>query len=362
LKKHDPTTVHGRPFPALAIVVALATWVAPGPALAQSGDLPVTTVVAGGVPAAVDSARILVREAARQGVGIGVAVMRAGEAVWVEGVGWADDGETPVDPTGTRFRIYSVAKPMTAVAAGRLMERRALDPNASVRSYVPAFPAHDPPITTMQLATHTSGIRHYAGVAEAASTRHCQAVADALPIFADDPLVHDPGASETYSSWGYVLLSAVIEAVADTGFVAAMDKLVFGPAGMEGITLDDPTTEVPGRARFYTETDGSVNPADAVDNTCKWGAGGFVATAWDVAAFGAAMIDGSLLSEQTLELFFRGRDTYQAQGVGTGGAAFLVVDRAHDLVVALTANAIGERAGPAAQYAFNEIHRLFATP
>lgn len=346
---------------ALLIVTIVAA-----PAFAQETpgagtERPVTTVVAPDPGPVLDSARVLVRAAAREGVGLGVAVIQAGEAVWVEGIGWADrKAGAVVDPTGTRFRIYSVAKPMTAVAAGRLMESRALNPNAPIRTYVPSFPAHDPPITAMQLATHTSGIRHYADEAEARSRRHCETVADALPIFADDPLVHPPGEGESYSSWGFVLLSAGIEGVTDTAFVAAMDALLFRPAGMEGVALDDPTVPVPGRAAFYHETEGRISPAPPVDNTCKWGAGGFVATPYDVAAFGAAMLDGSLLSDRTLTLFFRGGDTYSAQGVGAGGTAFLMVDRANDLVVALVANTAGERAAAAAQAAFTAVHRLFA--
>lgn len=342
-------------FAAVSVAAAVAS-----PASGQ--EVPITTVVSSdAADAVIDSARQVLRAAALQGVGIGVAVIEHGEAVWVEGIGWADrESRSAVDPTGTRFRIYSVAKPMTAAAAGRLMERRALDPNAPVQTYVPDFPSHDTPITTMQLATHTAGIRHYADDAEARGTRHCETVADALPIFAGDPLVHAPGTAEAYSSWGYVLLSAVIAGAADTDFVSAMDALVFGPAGMAGVAVDDPTVEVADRARSYTETGGVIEPAPAADNTCKWGAGGFVATAYDVAAFGAAMLDGTLLSDPTLELFFRGSDTYGAQGVGGGGVAFLHVDRSTGLSVAVVGNAVGETAGPAAQSAFNEIVERFS--
>lgn len=343
----------------------LLLWAAPAatqePDAARPPTAPVNTVVgAEAAGPAIDAARAAVVRAAERGAGVGVAVIEGGEAVWVEGVGWSSlDTRTPVDPTGTRFRIYSVAKPMTAVAVGRLMERGALDPSADVRQYVPELPDHGP-ITSMQLATHTSGIRHYADQAEATSTRHCEGVADALPIFVDDPLVHAPGAGETYSSWGYVLLSAVVEGVADTGFVAAMEELLFDPVGMEGMAVDDPTVAVPGRATFYAETDGAIEPAAPVDNTCKWGAGAFVATPYDVAAFGASMLGDELLSPRTIELFFRGQDVYRAQGVGTGGVAFLVVDRARDLVVALVANTAGETAGPAAQEALGEVYRVFA--
>ena len=264
-----------------------------------------------------------------------MAVYRDGKPVWVEGLGYADRASRlPVDPERTRFRIYSVAKAMTATAGARLMERGTLDPQAPVQRYVPSFPEKAAPITAMQLATHTSGIRHYADEAEANGTMHCATIEDALRIFEDDPLVHAPGASETYSSWGYVLLSGVIAGAAHMPFTSAMRRLVFDPAGMDAIAIDDPGTAMPMRATFYEETGGVLRPARPVDNTCKWGAGAFVTTADDVARFGAAMLDGTLLSPRSLQLFLRGGDTYNVQGVGVGGTAFLRIDAPADLAIA----------------------------
>lgn len=187
-------------------------------------------------------------------MGLAVAVFHAGEPVWIEGIGYVyRETARPVDPERTRFRIYSVTKWMTAAAAARLMEEGHLDPSAPIQTYLPDYPPHDPPITTMELATHTSGIRHYADDAEARSRQHCETVDEPLPIFENDPLVHPPGAGETYSSWGYVALSAVIAGATGTSFVSAINGLVFRPVGMTGMALDDPTHPVPDRASFYEE-------------------------------------------------------------------------------------------------------------
>lgn len=99
------------------------------------------------------------------------------------------------------------------------------------------------PITLLQLATHMSGIRHYADESEARSRQHCSSVAEALKIFADDPLVHPPGASETYSSWSYVLLSAVLEGAPSKGYEQAMADLVFDPLGLSSPLIDDPSEQ-----------------------------------------------------------------------------------------------------------------------
>lgn len=329
----------------------------------SEAEPPVTTVIASPAWAVeVDSARALARGAIRAGTaGMAVAVFHEREPVWIEGFGYADvTGRRLVEPDRTRFRIYSVAKPMTAVAAARLMERGGLNPDAPIGEYVEAWPSRETPITAMHLANHTSGIRHYADEAEARSTRRCTAVEDALPIFAPDELLHEPGARESYSSWGYVLLSAVVESAAGISFMSAMERLVFEPAEMASPTLDDPMTDVDHRASVYEESGGRPATARAVDNTCKWGAGGLLATAPDVARFGAAMLGGALISPPTLQLFLRGTDVYRAQGVGVGGTAFLVLDQANALSIAVLTNTSGERASPAAQRTAETIHAVFS--
>ena len=315
-----------------------------------------------GLDEEIAQAREILSTLAEQAAGLSVAVAQEDGVVWSEAYGYSDlEQRRPATPA-TRFRLYSLSKPMTAAAAARLLEKGRLDPDAAVQQYVPGFPEKDAPITPMQMAMHTSGIRHYADEAEARSQRHCATVAEALDLFADDPLVHPPGSGETYSSWGYVLLSAVLEGAAQQPYAQAMHDLLFRPLGVGAFVIDDPTQEVPGRARFYRETaPGRFSLAEAVDNTCKWGAGAWLGTAEEVAQVGLGLVNESLLQPRTQQLFLRGQPTYSAQGLGTGGMAFLVVDDAQDLSIALLSNAAGDTLGPAMQEAVNQLHDLFAS-
>lgn len=347
--------------PSGPILLTLAlTMLLAGPARAGGG--PSASASPQGTDEAVAAADALLRRLAAEAVGLSVAVAAETGVIWSAAYGDADrEAGEPVTPD-TRMRLYSIAKPMTAVAAARLMERGALDPAAPVQTYVPAFPDKGAPITTLQLAEHTSGIRHYADDAEARGRRHCESVAEALTIFAGDPLVHAPGEKRTYSSWGYVLLSAVLEGVTGQGYESAMGELVFAPAGLGSLAIDDPGVEVPGRARFYRETaPGAFAAAEPVDNTCKWGAGAWVGTAGDVARFGVAMFDGTLLQPRTAQMFLRGEPVYRAQGWSAGGMAFLIADDEHGLAVALLSNAAGETLGPRLQEVAGRIHTLFTT-
>lgn len=310
----------------------------------------------------VAQARAILRPLAEQAVGFSIAVAQDDRIVWTEAYGYRDLEESLPATPATHFRLYSLAKPMTAAAAARLLEAGRLDPNAPIQRYVPEFPDKGTPITPMQLATHSSGIRHYSGEAEARSSRHCESVADALEIFAADPLVHAPGTGETYSSWGYVLLSAALEGATEQSFEEAMEDLVFQPVGLNSFMLDDPSEAIPNRTRFYQEAaPGVFVSASEVDNTCKWGAGAWLGTAMEVAQFGLALVDESFLSPRTQQLFLRGQPIYRAQGVGVGGTAFLTVNDTQNLSVALLSNASGEAIGPVLQDAVGQLEEVFAT-
>jgi len=329
---------------------------------AATTDAPVRTVVAAeAYGSAIDSVRSLLRPIAERGAGIALAVHRGRSALWVEGLGNADEaGRRPVDPELTLFRVYSLTKAMTAAAGARLMETGRLDPAAPVQRYLPSFPVKNRPVTAMGLANHEAGIRHYRA-GEARSLVPCATVLDALPIFADDPLVPlDPGA-EAYSSWGYVLLSAVLEVAAGEPFPELMDHLVLDPAAMSRTRLDAPETPAD-LATPLVETVAGVVPEEAVDNRCKWGAGAYLATAPDLARFGVALFDGTLLGPQAAALFLQGGDVYRAQGVGAGGTAFMLSHAPSGTSLVLLGNVSGQTIGPALQSAFEVMVDLFLTP
>jgi len=319
--------------------------------------------------AEVDSARRLLRELAHGGAGLAVGVSVGGRVVWLEGLGYADlEARRPVDPRTTRFQVYSVSKGLTTLAAASLVEDGRLDLGAPVRSYLPGFPDKGAPITPAELLAHTSGIRHYSNAVEASSRRHCDVVADAVPIFEDDPLVHPPGAARTYSSWGYVLLSRVLEAAADEPFRELVRRRILEPSGAALTVIDDPDARIPGRATFYSvPTGGGPEPTPEVDNTCKWGAGAYLSTARDLVAVYRALLGGDLLAPHTLRsMVLRGaepdslgRQILEISGWGEGAAAFTAADLDTGVVVVLLSNAIGPDYGPRVQRAFGRLRTIF---
>lgn len=273
--------------------------------------------------------------------GVSIAVAVDGELAWAEAIGWADLRErVPLTPR-TRFRIGGVSQPITAAAVGLLHQRGLVDLDAPVQEYLPSFPEKSWPVTTRQLMGHVAGLGHYGG-GEAAqinpddelpiARRSCTVAADALDLFAGDALRFEPGTSFRYSSYGWVLVSAVVEAAADEPFLDFMAREVFAPLGMQDTMLDAPGGPlgrhghtVPGRAGLYfpsfaMRTRFGLQDAPNIDHTCLQGADGFVSTPSDLVRLGLAMSRDDLLQADTLELLqTEGRlESGEATGYGLG--------------------------------------------
>ena len=221
----------------------------------------------------------------------------------------------PVTPQ-TRFRIASISKPMTAVAVAQLVAAGRLDVDAPVQTYVPAFPDKRWTVTTRQLGAHLGGIRHYRGE-EFRMARRFETVGDAITVFAADTLLHAPGSAYQYSSYGWNLISAVVEGASGEPFLDYMDRHVFGPLQMTATVPDWNHLVIEARARPYIRTPGGFANAPYVDNSVKWAGGGFLSTTEDLLKLGAYVLSDTL-SASSRALLFTEQETTAGEGVDYG--------------------------------------------
>ncbi|MCS7315484.1 MAG: serine hydrolase domain-containing protein [Bryobacterales bacterium] len=250
---------------------------------------------------------------------VSVAVADRFRLLWSGAFGLADIENNVRATTGTVFRLGSISKPITAVAALQLAEQGKLDLDAPVQRYVPSFPEKPWPITPRHLLGHLSGIRHYRGPEELLSTRHYYDLVEPLKIFADDPLEFEPGTGFRYTTYGYNLLGAVVEAAAGMRFMDYLKSHVFEPAGVERIQADDVHRIIPNRARGYRRTAaGIIENCALADTSNKIPGGGMVATAEDLVRFSLALLEGRLLKKQTLQEMFTSQRTRNGKPTGYG--------------------------------------------
>ncbi|HMQ61585.1 MAG TPA: serine hydrolase domain-containing protein [Flavilitoribacter sp.] len=294
--------------------------------------------------------------------GISITILRNGKTLWSEGFGFADlENQSPVIPGKTMFRIGSVSKPFSAAALALLYEAGKVDLDAEVQTYVPYFSRKKYPVTVRQVAGHIAGIRHYRGQEFLSADRY-PSVKESLSIFGGDTLLFEPGTKYSYSSYGWNLISAVIEGASGEDFLTYMQREVFDRLGMDHTSPDFNDSIIVGRTRYYAVNDkGNLVNAPYVDNSYKWAGGGFIATSDDVARFADAHMNPGFLKPSTLETWIQsqhlkdgsatnygigwgsgkdsdGRPWFGHTGGSVGGITMMRVYPAEKLVIAILSN------------------------
>jgi CubicO group peptidase (beta-lactamase class C family) len=193
-----------------------------------------------------ESGALLARYVAdRKVAGAVAAVARRGRLAWLEAVG-RQDLETRAPMTERSiFRIYSMTKSVTAVAAMILHDEGRFRLDDPVSKFLPEFasvvvrttdgatrrPSRD--VTVEDLMLHTSGLEHR--TSENYRRARVRARDIALPQFVRNvvsvPLMDDPGTRYRYSE-GTTVLGRLVEIWSGRSLEAFFDERVFRPLGM----------------------------------------------------------------------------------------------------------------------------------
>jgi serine beta-lactamase-like protein LACTB, mitochondrial len=250
--------------------------------------------------------------------GLSVAVGVDGDIVWAEGFGWADlEGQVPVAPD-TGFRVADASKALTSAAVGLLLEKNTLHLGDEIQAHVPQFPKKPWPVTLQQLMAQVAGVTtDHGGEAplsnppsgEGSLARPCERTVDGLQLdsFAERELLFEPGTRYSPSSYGWILVSAAVEAAAHEPFFAFMRTQVFDPLDMRDTTIDVATEAIPARAAFYFpkfglagDTRYGPKSARQGDYSCYAGAAAFLSTPTDLVRFGIG-VNSKLLKPGTVQ-------------------------------------------------------------
>jgi CubicO group peptidase (beta-lactamase class C family) len=240
--------------------------------------------------------------------------------VWAEGFGWADlESRATVTPD-TQFRIGTASTALTSAAVGLLLEKGRLTLDEKIQTFVPEFPEKQWPVTLRQLMGHLSGVRNDGGdegpLLAARCERPVEGCVSAIVIAVG-------GTQYRYSSYGWILVSAAVEAAAHEPFLTFMRKQIFEPLGMDDTRADSATEPLPDRATFYfprfaADPRYGPQPPREVDYSCFAGAGAFLSTPSDLVRFGMAINSGKLLQPATVQLLQTSQRLASGQETGYG--------------------------------------------
>ena len=245
-----------------------------------------------------------------------------GESVWAEGFGWADvENRTPVAPD-MKFRIGTASMALTSVAAGLLLEQGRLKLDDEIQTWVADYPRKPWPITLRQLMGHVAGVRTDDGD-EGPFGERCERPAEGLKLFKNGNLLFEPGTGYRFSSFGWILVSAAVEAAADEPLYTFMRRHIFEPLGMSDTRPDSKTDPIPNRVtmyfpRFAADNRYGLQFAPDQDYSCYTGAMAFLSTPSDLVRFGMAIQGGKLLKPETVKLLQTSQRLSSGEETGYG--------------------------------------------
>lgn len=194
------------------------------------------------------------------GPGCVVGVFQNGKIAYARGYGLANiEYGVPLTPA-TPMIMGSVSKQFTAAAIALLAEDGKLSLDDDVRRYLPELADYKRTITIRHLVHHTSGLRDWWALVDAAGMRPDDgyAVADVLELAVRQrDLNFDPGAEYNYSNTGYILLGIIVQRVTGKSLREFTAERIFKPLGMSVSHFhDDHNEPVTGRAFAYSPVPG----------------------------------------------------------------------------------------------------------
>ncbi|HUG28749.1 MAG TPA: serine hydrolase domain-containing protein [Gemmatimonadales bacterium] len=260
-----------------------------------------------------------------------VAVARQGQLAFLESYGVMDLERGDPMRTDAIFRICSMTKPVTAVAAMQLVDRGLLALDDPVSKYIPAFagvqvydggpaaavrvrpPAG--PLTVEDLLRHTGGLTYGLFDTHPVDSLYAQAnlfnFEMTLETFADRvatlPLRFDPGTLWNYGV-GLDIMGRVIEVASGQSLDDYLQEHLFGPLGMTetGFTFPAgsearvPTLYMPGEGGALAPMSAPVCGEYGPTQRLLAGGGGLVSTVPDYLRFAQMLLNGGELDGQRI--------------------------------------------------------------
>jgi CubicO group peptidase (beta-lactamase class C family) len=236
-------------------------------------------------------------------------VVRNGKIVTYDAIGFQQRAEQTPMKKDSIFRIASMSKPITTVAAMILAEENKLDIGAPVAQYLPEFKdvkvgpegsAPKRPMTVQDLMRHTSGLTYglfgnspVDQMYRKANIFNAPSLADMVKTIATLPLLHQPGEAWEYSVSTDVL-GRVVEAASGMDLDSFVHERVTGPLKMNDTGFWVKPSAISRLAKADAQSnlpfsDPTQRPA------ILSGGGGMFSTAGDYARFSQMLLSGGEL-------------------------------------------------------------------
>ncbi|WP_298425265.1 serine hydrolase [uncultured Kordia sp.] len=246
-----------------------------------------------------------------------VLVAKNDEILFTGAYGLKDRAKNIPNKIETKFSIGSLTKQFTAMLVMQMVEEGILKLNDSVSTHLEYLPkTFAENITIHQLLSHTSGLPHYTGLATIGMNSRTFTstfyTPKELAIFISKmKLIDTPGKSAHYSSFGYMLLGAILEEVSGKSFSELLKEKITKPLGLintgfasnkfikkeiaKGYIFNEDKTY----KMLFIKHGGHFQEAPDRDQSNIYTAGGMHSTVKDLFIWSKAIKNNTLLSEKT---------------------------------------------------------------
>jgi CubicO group peptidase (beta-lactamase class C family) len=229
-----------------------------------------------------------------------VLIARNGKVLVRKGYGEADREKHVMNTAQKKFRIGSMTKQFTAVAILILQAQGKLNIHDRICTYLSKCPATWQKITLHHLLTHTSGIPDFTSFPDYQTTQGSpSSPTQTIARFKKKPLGFQPGEKFSYSNSGYILLGAIIEQASGATYEAFLRDNIFVPLQMVNSGFDHNNSDLAVGYRDQTSV-----PADFIDMSIPYAAGGLYSTVEDLYRWDQALYTDKLIPKNLRDMMF----------------------------------------------------------
>lgn len=230
------------------------------------------------------------------------------EVIFKKGYSFANREWEIKNTTDTKFRIGSITKQFTAAIILRLREEGKLKLDDKITDHIPYYRKDTGEIVTIhQLLVHTSGIPSYTSVPnffQEISKREFT-VEEFVKEYCTGDFNFEPGTDWAYNNTGYYLLGVIIEEITGMTYAEALQHYILDPLEMNDSGYDVFSEVLDKRATGYSQNFIDYTNSPYLNMELPYAAGGMYSTVEDMFKWDQALYEPGLLSEESLELFFK---------------------------------------------------------
>ncbi|MBJ6367031.1 serine hydrolase domain-containing protein [Snuella sedimenti] len=251
-------------------------------------------------------------------------ISKNGQVIYDKHVGYAnmvDNKKYPITKE-SKFRIASITKTYTATMVYQLVDEGKLKLTDRLSNFFPQIPNADN-ITIANMLNHSSGLFEITKAKDFNTWRIKGTTREEmLERIQKYPGIFKPGEKSAYSNSNFLLLGYIIEEIDKIPYAEALKKRIVNALNLKNTYYGGKKNAENNECASFYYKDGKLIESEETHRSVPGGAGGIVATPYDLVTFYEALFTGKLISKKSLETMLKVKHIPYASGLFNGEDAY----------------------------------------